>query len=74
MDVTALGGLLLGVGAVFGGVVTFFGKRGENAVSAYSSLTNDLQEERDRLSDRVDAQAKELERLRGLVIDMGGKP
>lgn len=49
MDVTALGGLLLGVGAVFGGLMTYLGKRSENAITGYSSLTNDLQEERDGL-------------------------
>ena len=53
MDVTTLGSLLLGVGAVVGGLMTYLGKRSENAITGYSSLTNDLQEERDRLDRKV---------------------
>ena len=49
MDATALGALLAGVGGVAAAVVTWLGKRGENALTGYSSLTNDLQEERDAL-------------------------
>ena len=52
MDATTLGtlgSLLVGVGAVAGAVVAFLGKRGENAITVYGSLTNDLQEERDNL-------------------------
>ncbi|MEU1474508.1 hypothetical protein [Streptomyces sp. NPDC005760] len=81
MDVTALGGLLLGVGAVVGGLLTYLGKRGENALTGYSSLTNDLQEERDRLDRKVNelntrlaeqaalraADQAEIARLRGLI-------
>lgn len=53
MDFNTLGGLLLGVGAVVGGLLTYLGKRSENAITGYSSLTNDLQEERDRLDRKV---------------------
>jgi len=53
LDVTTLGSLLLGVGAVVGGLMTYLGKRSENAITGYSSLTNDLQEERDRLDRKV---------------------
>lgn len=81
MDVTTLGSLLLGVGAVVGGLLTYLGKRGENAVTGYSSLTNDLQEERDRLDRKVNelntrlaeqaalraADQAEIARLRGLI-------
>lgn len=57
MDVTTIGSLLVGVAAVVGGLVTYLGKRGENALTGYSSLTNDLQEERDRLDKKVTEQA-----------------
>lgn len=57
MDVTTIGSLLVGVGAVVGGLVAYLGKRGENALTGYSSLTNDLQEERDRLDKKVTEQA-----------------
>ncbi|MFJ6386460.1 hypothetical protein ACIQJT_02505 [Streptomyces sp. NPDC091972] len=81
MDVTALGGLLLGVGAVVGGLLTYLGKRSENAITGYSSLTNDLQEERDRLDRKVNelnaklaeqaalraADQAEITRLRALI-------
>ncbi|MDX5564118.1 hypothetical protein PYK79_13280 [Streptomyces sp. ID05-04B] len=53
MDATTLGTLLVGVGAVVGAVVTYLGKRGETALTGYSSLTGDLQEERDRLDRKV---------------------
>ncbi|MET9815340.1 hypothetical protein [Streptomyces sp. NPDC006355] len=49
MDATTLGSLLVGLGAVVGAVVAYLGKRGENAITAYGSLTNDLQEERENL-------------------------
>lgn len=46
MDVTTLGSLLIGVGGLVGAVVAYLGKRGENAVTGYSTLTDQLQEER----------------------------
>lgn len=46
MDATTIGSLLVGVGAVVGGLVAYLGKRSENALTGYSSLTDDLQEER----------------------------
>lgn len=87
VDLTTLGSLLLGVGAVVGGVVTYLGKRGENAVTGYSSLTEKLQTERDRLErqlaerdSRIDqmstqhiADQAEIARLRSL-IPPGGQP
>jgi hypothetical protein len=57
LDVTTIGSLLVGVAAVVGGLVTYLGKKGENALTGYSSLTNDLQEERDRLDKKVTEQA-----------------
>ena len=53
MDLTTIGTLLLGVGAVVGGLVPYLGKRSENALTGYSSLTDNLQEERDRLDKKV---------------------
>ncbi len=88
MDVTTLGSLLVGVGAVVGGVVAYLGKRGENALTGYSSLTGDLQEERAELkAERAELKAEraqltaqhaldqaEINRLRALVIQLGGQP
>ncbi|MFF5958483.1 hypothetical protein [Streptomyces luteogriseus] len=87
MDATTLGSLLVGLGAVVGAVVAYVGKRGENALTGYSSLTNDLQEERDRLDTKVTelnaklaemsslraADQAEIARLRRL-IPPGGEP
>jgi hypothetical protein len=57
LDVTTIGSLLVGVAAVVGGLVTYLGKKGENALTGYSSLTDNLQEERDRLDKKVTEQA-----------------
>jgi hypothetical protein len=45
VNATTLGSLLTGGAAVIGAVVVYLGKRGENAVTGYSSLTDQLQEE-----------------------------
>ncbi|MEU0109497.1 hypothetical protein ABZ313_29650 [Streptomyces sp. NPDC006251] len=88
MDVTTLGSLLVGVGAVAGAVVAYLGKRGENAITVYGSLTNDLQEERDalkaerealntRLAEQAALRAAdqaEIARLRALIVHLGGEP
>ncbi|MFC9465217.1 hypothetical protein [Streptomyces coelicoflavus] len=88
MDVTTLGSLLVGLGAVVGAVVAFVGKRGENALTGYSSLTDNLQEERDRLDRMVNdlntrlaeqsalraADQAEITRLRLLITHLGGTP
>ncbi|MFI8351352.1 hypothetical protein [Streptomyces sp. NPDC085596] len=88
MDATTLGSLLVGVGAVVGGVVAYLGKRSENALTGYSSLTNDLQEERAELkTERAQLKAEradlakqhaedqaEIARLTALVIQLGGHP
>lgn len=58
MDATTLGSVLAFAGVLTGAVVAFYGKRGENAITGYTSLTGDLQEERDRLDRKV----AELER------------
>lgn len=78
---TALGALLVGLGGVATAVVTFLGKRSENAITGYSSLTNDLQEERDGLrlqlteafAQRAADQA-EIMRLRNEIMRLGGSP
>lgn len=46
MDATALGSLLVGVGALVGAAVAYLGKRGEIAVTGLAALTDQLQEER----------------------------
>ncbi|MCL6733277.1 hypothetical protein [Streptomyces neyagawaensis] len=88
MDATTIGSLLVGVGAVVGGLVAYLGKRSENALTGYSSLTDNLQEERDRLDAKVSelnaklaeqsslraADQAEITRLRALVISLGGQP
>jgi uncharacterized membrane-anchored protein YhcB (DUF1043 family) len=88
VDATTLGGLIAAGAALVGSVVAYLGKRGENALSGYSHLTGDLQEERDRLDRRVTelnahiaemaalraADQAELARLRALVIHLGGSP
>jgi outer membrane murein-binding lipoprotein Lpp len=88
LDATTLGSLLVGLGAVVGAVVAYVGKRGENALTGYSSLTNDLHEERDRLDSKVTelnakvaelsslraADQAEIARLRALIVHLGGEP
>lgn len=85
---TTIGGLLMGIGAVVGGVLAYLGKRGENALTGYSALTGDLQEERARLDRMVtDLQTRlaeqsslraadqaELARLRAENPRPGGHP
>ncbi|MCT2591159.1 hypothetical protein LHJ74_14790 [Streptomyces sp. N2-109] len=81
MDLATLGALLVGVGAVFGGLVTYLGKRGENAVTGYTNLTQDLQEERAELRVQLAeahslraADQAEITRLRGIITRLGGDP
>lgn len=50
---TTLGSVLALVGVLAGSVVAYLGKRGETAVTGYSSLTNDLQEERLALRQQI---------------------
>lgn len=84
MDATTIGSLLLGVGAVVGGVVTYVGKRGENALLRFDQV----QEERDRVDAKLAAaQAEivtlqlqrnadliEITRLQIKIIQLGGEP
>lgn len=81
MDATTLGSLLVGAGGIVGAVVAYLGKRGETAVTGYSNLTNDLQEERDALRVQVSelyalrsADQAEITRLRIENARLGGQP
>lgn len=83
MDATlgALGSLLVGVGGLAAAVVAWVGKRGETALNGYSSLTNDLQEERDALRLQLtelhaqrSADQAEITRLRIEIARLGGQP
>lgn len=88
MDAATLGSVLALVGTLTGGAVAFLGKRGENALNGYSSLTDDLQEERDRLDQKVTelhaevaraaaqhaADQAEIAQLRAIVVRLGGTP
>ena len=88
MDATTLGALITGAAVVIGAVVAYLGKRSENALTGYSSLTDNLQEERDRLDRQVTerdgrlaelaslraADQTEIARLRALITQLGGDP
>jgi hypothetical protein len=82
LDATTIGAVLALAGVLSGSVVAYLGKRGENA------LTDNLQEERDRLDGKVttlhrelaeaaslraDDQA-EIARLRNVITELGGHP
>jgi uncharacterized protein HemX len=85
---TLLGSLLACAGVLGAAVVAYLGKQGENALSGYSSLTDKLQSERDRLErqvadrdSRIDelstlhaADQSEIARLRLDVHRLGGAP
>lgn len=85
---TALGALLVGLGGLASAVVTFLGKRSENAITGYTSLTDQLQEELARktgelaeksaalameAAERARAEAENA-RLRGIITHLGGQP
>ncbi|MFE7966122.1 hypothetical protein ACFU0X_24320 [Streptomyces cellulosae] len=67
---TTLGTFLVGAGAVVGVWVQYVGKRGENALTGYSSLTNDLQEERDALRTERDQLKGERDQLNSRLAEM----
>lgn len=69
MDATTLGSLLVGLGAVVGAVVAYLGKRGENAITAYGSLTNDLQEERENLKAELASARAERDALNARLAE-----
>jgi cell division protein FtsB len=74
LDATSLGTLLVGAGAVAGAAVAYLGKKGETALNGYTSLTNELQEERDRLDRKVTDLQAENTRLRAHITQLGGTP
>ena len=88
MDATTLGSLLVGVGAVVGGVVAYLGKRGELATTRWNSELDQVQEERDKLREQLTARDQRIEQLleqriadreenavlRIRLINMGGDP
>ncbi|GAA3801130.1 hypothetical protein ACFS5L_09930 [Streptomyces phyllanthi] len=64
---TLIGSLLAAAGVLGAALVAYLGKRGENALMGYSSLTEKLQVERDRLERQVaerDSRIDELSSLR----------
>lgn len=81
MDGATLGGLLVGFGTVAGGVLAYVGKRGENrvtrdglALTGYSSLTDNLQEELARKTRQAAEAEAEVARLTRMIRDLGGDP
>jgi cell division protein FtsB len=54
--------------------VAYLGKKGETALNGYTSLTNELQEERDRLDRKVTDLQAENTRLRAHITQLGGTP
>ena len=85
---TLLGSLLACAGVLGAAVVAYLGKRGENALNGFSSLTDKLQSERDRLERQVAerdtritelsslhaADQSEIARLRLDIHRLGGAP
>jgi hypothetical protein len=51
--VTLVGGLMALVGVLATAAVAYLGKRGENALTGYTSLTDQLQEERTELKQEL---------------------
>ena len=88
MDSTTFGAVLAAVAGLIGSWVVYVGKRGENGVSQFNSVTDQVQEDnatlREQLSkrdDRINAlqdqRQKDLEqitKLRIKVINLGGDP
>lgn len=62
MDVTTLGGLLVGLGAIGAAVASYLGKRGENTNSRLNTEFDQMQEERDGLRGERDG-------LRGVLAE-----
>ncbi|MEU2585552.1 hypothetical protein ABZ612_21855 [Streptomyces avermitilis] len=85
---TLLGSLVACAGVLGAAVVAYLGKRGENALNGFSSLTDKLQSERDRLERQLAerdsrivelstlhaADQSEIARLRLDVHRLGGAP
>jgi len=88
MDAATIGAVIACAGVMSGSVVAWLGKRGENALSRFNSVTDQVQEERDRVDAKLAAaQADlvalhqqrhddliEITRLQMKVINLGGEP
>lgn len=64
MDPTTLGALLAFAGVVSGSVVAYIGKRGENGMMRFNSVTDQVQEELIRKSAELTAAQTEVGVLR----------
>jgi hypothetical protein len=85
---TTIGAVLACVAGLIGSVVVYVGKRGENATSRFNSVTDQVQEERDKLREQLaqrdtrivglldqrQADLEQITRLRIKVINLGGDP
>ncbi|MCW2870104.1 hypothetical protein [Actinacidiphila oryziradicis] len=60
MDATTLGAVLACVGVLSGSVVAFLGKRGDTAVTRFNSVTDQVQEERNRAAELLATAQAEL--------------
>ena len=60
MDATTIGAVLAFAGVVSGSVVAYIGKRGENGLSRFNSVTDQLQEELARKTTELAAAQTEL--------------
>ncbi|MCI3246279.1 hypothetical protein [Streptomyces spinosisporus] len=88
MDGTTLGTVLAAVAGLVGSGVVWIGKRGENGVSRFNSVTDQIQEDnatlREQLSkrdeligvlqDRRSTDIETITKLRIKVIQLGGDP
>ncbi|MFD9107129.1 hypothetical protein [Streptomyces bottropensis] len=88
MDATTIGAVLALVGVLSGSVVAYLGKRGENATTRLNSEMDQIQEERNRMDERLAARDQRIEvlleqrvtdqveiaRLRVKVVELGGDP
>lgn len=63
---TLLGSLVAAAGVLGAAAAAYLGKRGENALSGYSSLTEKLQTERDRLERQVAERDSRIDELTSL--------
>jgi len=88
MDATTLGAVIACAGVMSGSVVAWLGKRGENAMARFNSVTDQVQEERDRkaaqlaevqaeliaLQQQRKADLIEITRLQIKILQLGGEP
>lgn len=88
MDAATIGAVIACAGVMSGSVVAWLGKRGETALSRFNSVTDQVQEERDRLQTQLttaqgelitlhqqrQADLIEITRLQMKVIQLGGDP